>query len=445
MMYTAAERKLKEARTRAVFARPYYARGLLALRLIVSPDVPSFAVDEWWRLYASPGWIDRHDVGQIATALCHELQHVLLDHSARARAVGVTLGTLPEWWECSDCDINDGLLLDCQKCQPALPPLPDAWCVLPKHFGLPDGKVVEWYYAQRMNERREQRKKVTGGQTKKNGGAGDGGKGSAGAGGGHSGSRTQEQNYGCGSGSTGVAAPWEHGDPENSGVDGVQDADAWDIRRNVARDVHDHVKQKGRGSAPSGLLEWADELLRPRRIPWDRLLANVMRRASHMAAGAVQHSYTRVSRRQHAFGRAIMPAFRRPVPRIALVSDTSASMDSDQRALVRGVVDDACRHLAIPLRVIDVDAAVHRDLLVTSGRLAARAGHGGTDMRVGIAKALARPYPSNCVVVCTDCATPWPEKRPPGVHVIVAAIGATAEHLALVPAWATLVVVEKAV
>jgi predicted metal-dependent peptidase len=441
MIYEKAERKLREARTRLTFARPYYAVGAHAMRLLVTPEVPSLAVDEWWRLYANPGWVERYDVGQVATGLAHELQHLLLDHAGRARTAGVTHATMDAWnGEAADPDINDGLCADCKSCLPLLPLLPPEWCALPGHFKLPEGRVAEWYFAERMKQRREA-KRASAGETKKNGGAGDGGRGREGEGSSSNG-QTRGLSFGCGSGATGVPAPWEVGSPEQSGVDGLSDADAWDVRQQVARDVKKHAEQKGRGSVPLGLLEWSDELLRPRRIAWEHALAHALRRASHTIAGAVQHSYARTSRRQDAFRPFCMPAYRRPVPNVTLLSDTSLSMAA-QRKLVRGVVDDACKHLSVPLRVIDVDAAVHRDVVVTSGKNVAQVGGGGTDMRVGIERALRRPKPADAIVVVTDCMTPWPTVRP-RAHVIVAAVGADEKSIAAIPPWATVIRVEAA-
>jgi predicted metal-dependent peptidase len=442
VIYEKAERKLREARTRLTFARPYYASGAHAMRLLVTPEVPSLAVDEWWRLYANPGWVERYDVGQVATGLSHELQHLLLDHGGRARRCGVTAATMDTWnGEAADPDINDGLCADCKSCTPPLPLLPAEWCALPEHFGLPDGRVAEWYFAERMQVRREAMRHASAGDTKKNGGAGNGGRGREGDGAGANGAM-RLPNFGCGSGATGVAAPWEVGSPEESGVDGLSDADALDVRQRVASAVKQHATQRGRGSVPLGLLEWSDELLRPRRIPWEHTLAHALRRASHTVAGAVQHSYARTSRRQDAFRPFIMPAYRRPVPNVVLVSDTSLSM-ADHRKLVRGVVDDACRNLGVPLRMIDVDSSVHRDVVVTSGKKAAQQGGGGTDMRVGIERAMQRSKPADAIVVCTDCGTPWPARKPKAL-VIVAAVGATETDIAAVPSWATVIRVEAA-
>lgn len=439
MTYEKAESKLREARTFLTFARPYYASGAYAMRLIVTQDVPALAVDEWWRLYAHPGWVERHDVGVVATGLCHELLHLLLDHAGRARICGVTESTMDVWnGEAADPDINDGLCADCKSCRPLLPLLPEEWCVLPGHLGMPEHRTAEWYFAERLKQRREATR-TSAGQTRKNGGAGGGGRGRDGDGTGLGGA-VRLPNFGCGSGSTGIAAPWEADSPEKSGVDGLSDADAWDVRQRVATAVKAHAEAKGRGSVPLGLLEWSDELLRPRRIGWDRVLGHAVRRATYTVAGAVAHSYTRTSRRQDAFRPFIMPAYRRPVPNVVLVSDTSLSM-ADQRKLVRGAVDDACRHLAVPLRLIDVDAAVQRDVVATSGRKAAQAGGGGTDMRVGIERAMQRPNPADVIVVFTDCMTPWPARRP-RAHIVVAAVGAEEKALAAVPPWATVVRVQ---
>ena len=52
------------------------------------------------------------------------------------------------------------------------------------------------------------------------------------------------------------------------------------------------------------------------------------------------------------------------------------------------------------------------------------AGGGGTDMRVGIAAALALPASPQIVVVLTDGGTPWPDE-PPAARIIAGLIGDT--------------------
>lgn len=62
--------------------------------------------------------------------------------------------------------------------------------------------------------------------------------------------------------------------------------------------------------------------------------------------------------------------------------------------------------------VLSCDAAVAARQRVKAATQVRLAGGGGTDMRVGIAAALAlRPRP-DVVIVLTDGETPWPEERP---------------------------------
>ena len=193
--YEKAERKLTEARTRLAYARPYYSQGLYALRLLVTEEVPSLAVDEWWRLYANPGWVERHDAGHGATGLCHELHHLLRDHAGRARTLGVTHATMGVWnAEATDPEINHPLCLDCQSHRPLLPLLPPEWCVLPKHLGMPDGKTAEWYFIERM-KRQHPLVRSGAGEDQEDGGAGGRGRSGRGTG---TGTGEKPMDFGCG-------------------------------------------------------------------------------------------------------------------------------------------------------------------------------------------------------------------------------------------------------
>jgi predicted metal-dependent peptidase len=69
--------------------------------------------------------------------------------------------------------------------------------------------------------------------------------------------------------------------------------------------------------------------------------------------------------------------------------------------------------------VLAVDTEVHAARRVSRAAQVALAGGGGTDMGAGIEAATAlRPRPS-VVVVLTDGYTPWPERPPRGVRVVV--------------------------
>lgn len=248
----------------------------------------------------------------------------------------------------------------------------------------------------------------------------------------------------CGSGAHNVKMPWEDEEPAMSGTEGVSAADWSDIKRLTAEAITEH--QRSRGNVPGGWKAWADDLLKPRRIPWDQVLAGELRWSIDDVAGAVFHSYKRPSRRQSAVPNIIFPTLRRHVPFVCFVADTSGSMDDvHDLPLVRGVVQDICYSLGARIAFLATDAEVHGGIqTVHDGRSVELLGRGGTNMAVGIDYALKnlRPRP-DVIVVGTDCATPWPAADP-GVRVVVCAINATAADLAAIPEWAKVVIVDAA-
>jgi len=400
--------KFEEARSRLTFARPYFTAAAYKLKLIVTPEAASLHVDTYGRLYAAPGWLARYDVGVVATGIAHELHHILRDHAGRGKTIGVVPATRAAWNEACDCEINPGLMDDCVGQQPVLPVLPPEWCLRPEQFGMEVGSVAERYFSERVRQRAMSMDR------------------------GEERGRTAD---GCGSGATGVEAPWE---VAQSAAEGLDDAQLWQLRRDTAQAVIEHT---ARGSVPGSLVDWATDLLRPKQVPWDRMLGSLMRRGVQQGGSVLHSSYSRLSRRQDVYGELLMPSYRRVSPTMAFVRDTSESMQH-VTALVRGVVEQVCAHTGSALTLIDVDVEVQEVRQVSSGRIAAHGG-GGTDMRVGIERAFAHPRPVDVAIVCTDCDTPWPARRPRG-HVIVAAVGAADAYLDMVPSWAQVVRVEQA-
>ena len=187
--------------------------------------------------------------------------------------------------------------------------------------------------------------------------------------------------------------------------------DARDIRRRVAIDYCEHQQQHGRGSTPGDAWRWAKQILEP-RVRWEPLLAGAVRRAAGWANGRTDYTYTRPSRRQSTSPRILLPGLRRPVPQVAVVVDTSGSVDDVLLGRALGEVDGALRGLGVTdssVSVYSCDAAVHQVQRVRRAKDAKLAGGGGTDMRVGIRAASAqRPRP-DLIVVFTDGDTPWPE------------------------------------
>jgi predicted metal-dependent peptidase len=142
----------------------------------------------------------------------------------------------------------------------------------------------------------------------------------------------------------------------------------------------------------------------------------------------------------------ILPSLRQPVPEVAIVCDTSGSMNDELLGQVLTEVDGLLRTVGVRggnVQVIACDAAAHRAQRVRRASEVKLLGGGGTDMGAGIDAAMElRPRPS-VVIVLTDGYTPWPMAGPKGATVIVGLLG----HLGYAPsppAWARIVRIEAA-
>jgi predicted metal-dependent peptidase len=206
------------------------------------------------------------------------------------------------------------------------------------------------------------------------------------------------------------------------------------IRRDVARRIQEAGHTAGK--VPEHWRRWADGVLAPPKVDWRRVLAAEVRSAI-TAAGMVDYSYSRPSRRQAAVPGVVLPTMRRPLPDVAVIIDSSGSMSDAQIARAMAETADVLRAVGAAAPVIVCDAAVHVARRVHDVRQVHVVGGGGTDMRVAIdAACKLRPRPS--VIVClTDGYTPWPDHAPAGVRVVVGIIGS-----GQAPNWARAVKVE---
>ncbi|MFE7098619.1 vWA domain-containing protein [Streptomyces erythrochromogenes] len=376
--------KLLAARYKAAEARPYLASALYALTVVPSAGVRTMGVDRHWRCYVSPAFVEATEVVELAGVWIHEVAHLLRDHHGRAERlpaadqrdhVRVNIA--------QDCEINDDLLADGLS-------LPEGR-MEPRLYGLPTGGLFETYLA---------------------------------------GIPPTPHGPDCGSGAHATPMPWELGEGGTPARVGPVEAEA--LRRQTAEAVRAHRRTRGR--VPAGWARWAEELLEP-TVDWRLALAGAVREAAAWAAGAVDYTYRRPSRRTPALGgRVVLPSLRRPLPRVAVVVDTSGSMGPDDLAAALAEVTGVLREVGVGgnrVAVLACDADVHAVTRVRSAGEVALAGGGGTDMRVGIGAALALPDRPNMVVVLTDGYTPWPDETP-SCRLIAALIG---EDPPAPPAW----------
>ena len=135
----------------------------------------------------------------------------------------------------------------------------------------------------------------------------------------------------------------------------------------------------------------------------------------------------------------LLPGTRRPVPNVALIIDTSGSVDDSLLGRALGEVDGALRGLGVTgssVTVLACDTAVHAVTKVRTAHDARLAGGGGTDMRTGLAAAGDLRPRADIIVVLTDGYTPWPSQPPPGSTVIAALLGRREHPFPPPPPWA---------
>ncbi|GAA3192958.1 vWA domain-containing protein [Actinocorallia longicatena] len=374
--------KILAARYKAAGDRPYLASALYAMTIIGTDHVPTMGVDRHWRCYVSPRFVAGTPVPELAAVLIHEVSHLLRDHHTRADRLPAAAQRDPVRTNLAqDCEINDDLLSDRL-------PLP-AGRVVPADFGLPAGELFETYLPRIP---------------------------------------PTPHAHDCGSGAHGQARAWEL----PGAAEGVGTVEGDALRRTTAEAMRSH--ERSRGFLPGGWKRWAQEIMEP-VVDWRTVLAGAVREAVAWAGGAVDYTYRRPSRRTAALRGVVLPSLRRPLPRVAIVVDTSGSMGEDDLGAAMAEITGVLREVGVRgnrVTVLACDADVHAVSRVVSAEQVVLGGGGGTDMRVGIEAARAAPERPQVIIVLTDGYTPWLE-APASSRLIAALIGADPPAP---PAWA---------
>ena len=389
---------------------PYYTTALFRCPLRTTHRIGTVAIDRSWRIWANPAHINTLTVTDTAVELMHVLNHALRGHHDRGPQTISDLLEAPAWNVAADCEINDDLLDGLPWNTAELPPhWPAPW-----RLRWPNDRTAEHYYRELLDSGIAD---IDTGQIV-----------------------WIDQRTGdvcrpptdCGSAATGIAADWE----PPAAADKPSSLQARLLRRRVAQAALDH-EERDPDTVPEGLLRWAKEHLRP-RVDWRRALAAALRRAAHHRTGDADYTWTRPPRRPNphtADGEILRPATSRPAPDLAVVVDTSGSMNGDDHAQAVAEIDAIC-HRVTPGHHIDyyaVDTATQAHQRITSTRQLPLHGGGGTDMTVGInTAAQARP---TAIIVLTDGHTPWPDQPPPGQPTVIAALIGIDAPISDVPDW----------
>lgn len=479
--------EIQAARLRLVKSHPYLASAAWALQPAARPGLGTLAVDMWWRLYYDPAVTRKWKVEELSGVLYHEIMHLLRGHASRLKDFDLRLGNICADAEINDNLIAEGITLPADPITPASIGQPEN-LLAEEYYAALEGQAQHGQDASvsvrfEAGESRNQQEDGTvskqenspadndnsgdQGDTPDDSKAGD----SSGSKSGNeedetcgesagsnqasslsdqpsdtsaqSGASSQPPNQSsesqsggqksdepmpgsgrCGSCATGQQEPWEEGPPSEGTSPGTSRAEAELIRRDVARQIQEH--SQARGDVPGHWKRWAGEKLRP-YVDWRKELAAMVRHAIADVSGASDYSYRRPSRRQGQVGngKVVLPCLRRPVPSVAVVVDTSGSVNDTMLAQALGEISGILKGLGQRegVHVLAVDEAVHTCHRVFRPEQVKLAGGGGTNMGRGLeAAAYLRPKPQVCVVI-TDGYTPWPDCAPRGMKVVIALTG----------------------
>lgn len=402
---------------------PYLASLCYSLRLVeVEPsDVPTMAVDDGWRMYYNPYFVDTLSVEELATVVLHECMHCILQHGRRWHDImhlesDVNMQDNQEyfhtlWNIAGDCSINETLHEMDVVWSAESPPLRFAHF---KKYGLHPDQITETAFFKLVETCLPAKQVPTD----------------------------------CDCGSVSDGSPREYEIADDDEVSPSADRDQQDrVLDTVAGEIS---KAKDRGNVPSALSRWAEQYLDP-KIDWRRQLAVNLRRAIASVAGRRDYSYVRPSRRQSAMNLAgstvILPAMRQPAPpRVAIVADTSGSINSEELNQFIAEISGMVRAVGISqgIYVIPCDAQAHSVIRIKSQAALGTIeflGGGGTDMGAGIAAAAQLNPKPHIVVVLTDGYTPWPAQKPRGIEYVIAALTDKSTPSS-VPSWIHTVIVE---
>lgn len=401
--------------------QPYLSHVLFALRPYEAPGLGTVAVDDGWRLYYDPEivktWheemlqskLDAVASGKVAhdgipAVIFHELGHVMREHFSRRGEKDAS------WWNMAgDREIND----DVVAAGWVLP----GGALMPSDLGKPNGLTAEEYYAAQVKQSKFPPGTTAGYPQLVKSRPGCGGKCGGGAGNPTDWEKQNTDGAGEGRQSKGSCQGVSGDSPIPSPIDNLEKEI---ILRRTALAIAEHVKNKGKGSVPGGLQAWAAKKLTPPKIDWRRRVAAVTRGALASAAGACDFTWRKTGRRSlHSASRSgwpIAPALHHPIPRMAVVLDTSGSMSSTsedgrtaQNQALSEVVGIALASGA-GVWVYACDAALQAEAVVTSARDLEKVnkGGGGTSMIPGYRAAQTRK--PDLVVIITDgyVGSDWP-------------------------------------
>lgn len=376
--------KISKARLYAMRQLPYWATQFLGL-VIVERDLaePDLILRDDWVGFADPR-IGDWEIEVIATKLVKGLMHLWQRHAQRHDSLGVPLGDDDYWIQACNMEVDDDIVRAGMPYPPSRPP------VLPQDHGMEEGNLAEEYFSTLISQRPEL--------------------------------DPPPRNGSC----QGPRSP-DEGDGEDL-PDGAGRSHSEQVQRSMemAQEAASYADEHGEGSVMAGILYRSKKMLES-KIDWKARLRSQVLRAVNYEKGHRENNWKRPARRQ--LGNVMMPTQRAPVPRVAVVVDTSGSMlHLLEQAMPE--VQSILKASGAEVEYCQCDDTVHQLEQVRSTfsikEMNFRGG-GGTDFRPAF-KALEELPPKrrpNVIVFITDGYGPAPEFAPRGMRTIWGMLGGT--------------------
>ena len=454
---------------------PAMTRALLSLTAHETEEVPTAAVDIYWRLYYNPVWFASLTPQCGAAVLVHEVWHLLRFHGRRAKAIGV----LPEehllWNLAADAEIHEEFkLINILKDMP-----PHSRPVTRSSFNPPlseNGTTEIWFL-----ELKKRMEAAVANAMNLPGGKGSGGKSGIEVKSKGSGKSQQTQGDEEGDGSTGTSsgaakptkparipssvlpvsgetgqgaypngepnlqgsgvngqqAKWELPSPDDGGPAGVTEDRAKLIQRDTAVRLQ---QQLSRGYQNGNILRWENEIIAP-TVDWRTTLRNRFQCTIANVFGSNRWTYHKFSRRTPSDPRIIKPGRVGLIPAVSIIIDTSGSMSDKMLSACRQEVTSLLGSLGsrVSVDVYACDSKASEAQKVYTGATIQMFGGGGTDLREAFKsieeKTASTHKAPDVIVVMTDGYTPWPKAGEVEVPTITILVGDSLSKIPGYPNW----------
>ncbi len=376
----------QRARAQMLIKHPFFAAVILSTDWIVNEKIGTACTD-MVKVWYSPKFINTLPLDQAMFVMVHEVMHIVLMHGLRRGS------RKPRRWNhAADYAINQELV-DSGLTMPTITQaMIDAGIVakgsqVGEQFGLLDKSKYGGLAAEQIYDLLEQEAK-----DKKGKGKGKGKPGPGASGGG------------------------DPADDEDIGLDDLIDAATQGKTQAEVNAIKEDIKQKiaqaatmarAAGKMPANIALLVDGVLNPPQ-PWESILREYMTRM-------VQSNET-WNRRNRRFAVTLPSRHDTAMGELVIIGDTSGSMMQDQIFAQIAAEINYCNEFVRPERTrvvwADAEECSGEQVFEPGEEVALEPkGGGGTDMRLPLS--FVEQYDPCCVILITDCYTPWPSEPCP--------------------------------